>query len=294
MKQHEQLEGNLKLDKVSFDEGGQVQDGARNKWLADLSAGANTGFKGEGKLIKVQANVPDEPEEEQDAHAEEAQPKNMIDALRMEDPKNLGKGMQNMQGLAEQFANSPDKAKALKDLREGFEDSVKQSDKDFEGAKQNFEAARLKLKPQMEPKLANMEKTGKAFGAEMAKLPEPEQQRMQWMLSGYKSGQNSKEFDGAIAKEVGKHKGLMPAFEAAQKAQNELAPFMKQAEELKASMEGPAIERLASRRVYSEVLMQGGDPARAKRMEMEGRAITMGIPLEKVDELEKRLQQKQN
>lgn len=292
MKQHEQLEGGLKLDKVSFNDSDQVQDGARNKWLADLNSGTTAGFKGEGKIIKVQANTPDEPEEEQEAHQEAAQPKNMIDALRMEDPKELGKGLQNMQGLAEQFANSPDKAKALKDLREGFEDSVKQSDKDFEEAKKGFEAARLKLKPQLEPKLANMEKAGTAFGAEMAKLPEAEQGRMQWMLSGYKSGQNSKEFDNAIAKEVGKHKGLMPAFEAAQKAQNELAPLMKQAEELKESMKGPALERLASRRVYGEVLMQGGDPARAKRMELEGRAITMGIPLDKVDELEKRMQQK--
>ncbi|MBK7745784.1 MAG: hypothetical protein IPI39_00860 [Candidatus Obscuribacter sp.] len=41
--------------------------------------------------------------------------------------------------------------------------------------------------------------------------------------------------------------------------------------------------------VYSQVLTMGGDQERAKRMELEGRALIMGVPLSQVDELEKRM-----
>ena len=51
-------------------------------------------------------------------------------------------------------------------------------------------------------------------------------------------------------------------------------------------------ERIAGRQAYSEVLKEGGDDKRAQRMDLEARAIMMGIPLENIDAIEKRQQGK--
>jgi hypothetical protein len=112
---------------------------------------------------------------------------------------------------------------------------------------------------------------------------------MQWLLTGYKNGDNSKELDAAIAKEVGKHPGLMQSFNNLSKTSKELEPLLEQVKKLKEGLENAASERAAGRMVYSQVLGMGGDQERAKRMEMEGRALIMGVPLDQVDQLEKRM-----
>lgn len=255
----------------------QAQE-TRELWMADLakSAAAN-------EIRKVQ-NVPDEPEEESEAHA----PENLSEVLRAEDPRNLGKGLRTMQGLVEEFASAKDKPKALGQMRDGFEEAVKQTDRDFEETKTRFEQERLKLKPEMEPRVKAFETAAQNMGAALGKLPKEEQERMTWLMGGYKNGKNSPELDAAIAKEVNKHPGLLPALENGIKAQTELAPYMQKAKELKDSMDTAVAERVAGRQVYSEVLKEGGDLKRSQRMEMEARALTMGIPLEQLDALEKR------
>ncbi|MBK9618950.1 MAG: hypothetical protein QG625_3123 [Cyanobacteriota bacterium erpe_2018_sw_39hr_WHONDRS-SW48-000098_B_bin.30] len=267
---------------------------AHGKWLEDLATPQKVNFdqskSGDAGAIKMAqaGNVPDEPEEETEAHEAGAQ-KSIAEQLLAEDPKNLGQGLKTMQGLTEQFASSPDKAKALTQLRDGFEGAVKQTDQDFEAVKKNFESERNKIKPVLEPKLEAQAKAEKAFGDVFGKLPEPEQKRMQWLLTGYKNGANSKEFDAAIAKEVGKHPGLMQSFNNLNKSTKELEPLVEQVKKLKEGLDNAASERAAGRMVYSQVLTMGGDQERAKRMELEGRALIMGVPLSQVDELEKRM-----
>jgi len=267
---------------------------AHGKWLEDLGTPQKVTFDqtkgGDAQQLKLAqaANVPDEPEEETEAH-QEGQPKSIAEQLLAEDPKDLGAGLKTMQGLTEQFANSPDKAKALSQLRDGFEGAVKQTDKDFEAVQKNFNSERDRLKPILGPKMEAHGKAEKAFGDVFGKLPEQEQKRMQWLLTGYKNGDNSKELDAAIAKEVGKHPGLMQSFNNLSKTSKELEPLLEQVKKLKEGLENAASERAAGRMVYSQVLGMGGDQERAKRMEMEGRALIMGVPLDQVDQLEKRM-----
>ncbi|HND69966.1 MAG TPA: hypothetical protein PL112_24365, partial [Candidatus Obscuribacter sp.] len=64
------------------------------------------------------------------------------------------------------------------------------------------------------------------------------------------------------------------------------------AQALKQGMENAMAERIAGRQAYSEVLKEGGDDKRAQRMDLEARAIMMGIPLENIDAIEKRQQGK--
>ncbi|HNA72632.1 MAG TPA: hypothetical protein PKW73_04810 [Candidatus Obscuribacter sp.] len=282
--------GDGKQDKILAFQGGENH----GLWMKDLA-----NFQGNGERLEPQfkrpqdnlvlvQNTADEPEEETEAHA----PESMLALLRAEDPANLGKGLRSMQGLAEEFATAKDKPKALNQLREGFEGAVKQTDTDFEVVKANFEAERIKLKPEMEPRLKAMEQAGKEMGEAMGKLPKEEQERMKWAMAGYKNGSNSQEFDQAIAKEIGKHPGLLPALEAGLKASNDLAPYMEKAQALKQGMENAMAERIAGRQAYSEVLKEGGDDKRAQRMDLEARAIMMGIPLENIDAIEKRQQGK--
>lgn len=291
MKQMEQwATGDGKQDRIPAFQGGENH----RLWMQDLANQTvnpqrlEPQFKPpQDNLILVQATA-DEPEEEAEAHA----PESMLALLRAEDPANLGKGLKSMQGLAEEFATAKDKPKALNQLRDGFEGAVKQTDKDFEDVKANFEAERIKLKPEMEPRLKAMEKAGKEIGEAMGKLPKEEQERMKWAMAGYKNGSNSPEFDQAIAREIGKHPGLLPALEAGLKASNDLAPYMEKAQALKQGMENAIAERIAGRQAYSEVLKEGGDEKRAQRMELEAMAIKLGIPLENIDAIEKRQQRK--
>lgn len=66
-------------------------------------------------------------------------------------------------------------------------------------------------------------------------------------------------------------------------------PVLQKVQELKKTTEEASQDRILSRIIYSQALVEGGDVDKAKKVYAEGLAIQMGVPL---DQLQKRLEQK--
>lgn len=257
----------------------------RGSWMSDLASPAVLRGTDNAKVLKVQAQAPEADDQQQ------GQGKSPVDMIRAADPKELGPGLKAMQGLAETFENSPDKAKALTQLKSGMDGAVKQTDDDFEAAKKTFETERNQLKPQIEPKMQALQTAKGNFESKFAKVPADDQERTLGLLQLYDNPKNSPALKKAIEGEMQKYPGLMPAAKGFMKAEAELAPFMEKAQKIKTALEEAGAERIGARMAYGQMAAEGGDEAKAHRMEMEARALIMGIPLDKVDELEKRLKQ---
>jgi len=94
---------------------------AHGKWLEDLATPQKVNFdqskSGDAGAIKMAqaGNVPDEPEEETEAHEAGAQ-KSIAEQLLAEDPKNLGQGLKTMQGLTEQVRHTAQAARQTNQL----------------------------------------------------------------------------------------------------------------------------------------------------------------------------------
>jgi hypothetical protein len=207
---------------------------------------------------------------------ESTNPKRSIDALIAADPAKLTPTMRSIQGLAENFNQSDDKAKALEQFKGAFESTIAKSDDNFKQLTTSAEATLAKIGPSLEAKGEKLQTALAELGKiVIGKVPASDQERVKMEGSLWQMSEKKPDLRAALEKDMSQYKGLVPALKAADAAQKDAAPLMKQAFEIEKAGEVAIEDRVMSRMVYADVLDAANDKAGAKNMRMEGLAIQM-------------------
>lgn len=217
------------------------------------------------------------------------QQKKAADAILAMDPEKLTPTMRSVQGLVENFKTADDKSAALQQFKGAFESTVKASDTHFKDAASNYESTMAKIGPDLEQKMAKVEKTMDDLAKAAEKIPEADRERINLVGDLWQSSGNSPQLKAALEKEMNQYPGLLPAFKAADEADRDAEPLVKQVKAIQAEGVSALNERVMSRAVFADIKEAGGDAAGAKQMRLEALAIQMsdGQP-----ELEAQLLQK--
>lgn len=285
----------------------EIDDSPRSQETLDSSAkfheqlaaddGKSGYIKVAGKKGEVQAEAPKAPdapeakaEEQGQEQGQEQGPGDLLESLRKADPKELSPSTRAMQGLVENFATADDKAAALSQLRPAFEKTVKETDDNLTRLSTEWNTEAPKLKPEFEAKGQKVRETQEDLNKLAAGIAKEDMPQMQTLLKLWSMGEkNSPEFKAALEKEMnGKVPGFADAVKANFNAKVEASPIFEKVTTLQAGLSQAMADRVDSRMIYEQVLLQGGDKAGAQRMFMEHTAIQMGVPLNELDELMKR------
>jgi hypothetical protein len=214
----------------------------------------------------------------------------LLESLRKADPKELSPSTRAMQGLVENFATADNKAAALGQLRPAFEKTVKETDDNFTklSAEWNIEAP--KLKPEFEAKGQRVRETQENLNKLAGSIDKEEMPHMQSLVKLWSMGdKNSPELKAAIEKEMNsKVPGFADAVKDNYQAKVDAAPVFEKVTTMQAGLSQAMADRVDSRMIYEQVLLQGGDKSGAQRIFMEHMAIQMGVPQSELEELMKR------
>ncbi|CAN5527578.1 hypothetical protein BH11CYA1_BH11CYA1_05790 [soil metagenome] len=214
---------------------------------------------------------------------------NLIEMLRKTKPEELSPNLRAMQGLVENFATADDKAKALEQMRGGFDKAIKQSDDDLTAANDTWTKESPKVRPEYQAKTDKVAETSEKLQKVADTIPDEQKEHMQSVVHLWSMGDsNSPQLRKALEAEIGLVKGLPEAVKDSFQAIKEAQPIVEKVTGLQGAIKQAEEDRVVSRMIYAEVLAEGGDAKGAKQMQIESMAIQMNVPLEQVKELSNR------
>jgi|GEM_PF-2585174 len=213
----------------------------------------------------------------------------MLAELLKQDPKDLSPALRGMQGLVENFRGETDKQQAIKTLGPAFEKSIADTDANFAKAGENLKVEGAKIQPDFDRAMSNLKDTNKKLNDAFSTVPEGDKERVKAVINLWNTEGNSGQLKKALEHEINKTPNLLQSAKDFQSAQKDAMPVMQKVQELKKTTEEASQDRILSRIIYSQALVEGGDVDKAKKVYAEGLAIQMGVPL---DQLQKRLEQK--